>query len=71
MKKSTAILISVICFVAGAVVGFIFAPIKKGWYIGNNNGNNNANNNNDCLAKNMSDSDEDDDDDDYSEDISF
>ena len=69
MKKSTAILTSALFFFIGVVVGFAFAPIKKGLYVGNNNGNkngnNNGNDNNDCLAKNMSDSD--DDEDDYSE----
>lgn len=32
-------------FLLGVVVGFMFAPIKKGVKIGNNSGNNNGNNN--------------------------
>ena len=50
MKKSTAILISTICFLSGIIIGFLFAPIKKGISIGNNSGNNNGNNNG-CIPK--------------------
>jgi hypothetical protein len=42
MKKSEAIL-SILCgFLFGIVLGFLFAPIKKG--IGNNSGNTTNNN---------------------------
>lgn len=37
MKKSTAALVSVICLLAGIILGFLIAPIKEG--IGNHCGN--------------------------------
>lgn len=39
MQKSTGILSAVVCFLAGIIVGFFIAPIKKGIYCGNYNGN--------------------------------
>lgn len=38
--KTTLILLSVVCFLLGVVLGFAFSPIKKGISIGNNSGNN-------------------------------
>jgi len=46
MRKSTAILTSVICFLSGIILGFMLAPMKNGMSIGSNNGNNNGNDNN-------------------------
>jgi len=40
MKKSTVVFTSAFFFLLGVVLGFVFAPIKKGLYIGNNSGNN-------------------------------
>lgn len=40
MDKNEKILLGAACFFAGAVAGFLIAPIKKGIYCGNNNGNN-------------------------------
>ena len=42
MKKSTAALLSIICLLAGAILGFLIAPAKGG--IGNNCGNTTHNN---------------------------
>ena len=41
MKKNEIILLSVCTFLAGLVLGFLIAPIKKGLEIGNNCGNTN------------------------------
>ena len=38
--KTTLILLSVVCFLLGVVLGFVLSPIKKGIAIGNNSGNN-------------------------------
>ena len=38
--KLTLILLSVVCFLLGVVLGFLLSPVKKGIAIGNNNGNN-------------------------------
>ena len=38
--KTTLILLSVVCFLLGVILGFVFSPIKKGISIGNNSGNN-------------------------------
>lgn len=45
MRKSTAVLLALFCLNAGIVMGFLFAPIKKGVYMkmGNNCGNNSGN----------------------------
>ena len=40
MDKNEKILLGTACFFAGAVVGFLISPIKKGIYCGNNSGNN-------------------------------
>lgn len=40
MKDKEKILLGAACFFAGAVAGFLIAPIKKGIYCGNNSGNN-------------------------------
>ena len=40
MKLDEKVLLGAACFFAGAVAGFLIAPIKKGIYCGNNNGNN-------------------------------
>lgn len=40
MDKNEKILLGAACFFAGAVAGFLIAPIKKGVCCGNNNGNN-------------------------------
>ena len=40
MDKNEKILLGAACFFAGAVAGFLIAPIKKGIYCGNNSGNN-------------------------------
>lgn len=40
MKNNEKILLGAACFFAGAVMGFLIAPIKKGIYCGNNSGNN-------------------------------
>ena len=42
MNKNETILLGAACFFAGAVAGFLIAPIKKGLYCGNNSGNNYA-----------------------------
>lgn len=42
MKKSTVALLSVICLLAGTVLGFLIAPAKAG--VGNNCGNTTHNN---------------------------
>lgn len=39
MQKSTGILVAIITFLAGALLGFLMAPAKKGVMIGNNCGN--------------------------------
>lgn len=39
MNKNEKIILGAACFFAGAVAGFLIAPIKKGIYCGNNNGN--------------------------------
>ena len=41
MKKTEIILLSVSTFLAGLVIGFLLAPIKKGLEIGNNCGDTN------------------------------
>ncbi len=41
MKKIEIVLLSVCTFLAGVVMGFFLAPIKKGFEIGNNSGNTN------------------------------
>lgn len=38
MKKSTAFLLTNVCFLLGIVIGFLLSPAKKGF--GNNSGNN-------------------------------
>lgn len=40
MKDKEKLLLGAACFFAGAVAGFLLAPIKNGIYCGNNNGNN-------------------------------
>ena len=40
MKLDEKVLLGAACFFAGAVAGFLIAPIKKGSYCVNNNGNN-------------------------------
>ena len=47
MNKNETILLGAACFFAGAVSGFLIAPIKKGIYCGNNSGNNYADKNGD------------------------
>jgi hypothetical protein len=42
MKKSTGFLLATTMFFMGVTIGFLFAPIKKGVYVGNNSGNRNA-----------------------------
>lgn len=37
--KSERILVTATAFLLGLVIGFLFAPSKKGIYCGNNNGN--------------------------------
>ena len=39
MKLDEKVLLGAACFFAGAVAGFLIAPIKKGIYCGNNSGN--------------------------------
>lgn len=39
MDKNEKILLGTACFFAGAVVGFLISPIKKGIYCGNNRNN--------------------------------
>ena len=39
MKISEKCLLAAACLFAGVVLGFLFAPIKKGIYCGNYNGN--------------------------------
>ena len=54
MNKNEKIILGAACFFAGAVAGFLIAPIKKGIYCGNNNGNNygeDDENNKDELGK--------------------
>jgi hypothetical protein len=43
MKKTGGFLTGALLFCIGVIIGFIFAPIKKGVNIGNNSGNNNGN----------------------------
>lgn len=35
--KTTLILISIVCFLLGIVIGIVIAPVKKGLSIGSNN----------------------------------
>ncbi|MDU4325479.1 MAG: hypothetical protein E7I48_08840 [Clostridium celatum] len=51
MDKNEKIFLGAACFFAGAVAGFLIAPIKKGIYCGNNNGNN-------CMNKDEEENDE-------------
>lgn len=39
MKNKERALFGAVCFLSGIVIGFLFAPIKKGIYCANNNGN--------------------------------
>ena len=39
MKLDEKVLLGAACFFAGAVAGFLIAPIKNGIYCGNNSGN--------------------------------
>ena len=39
MNVTNRFLLGTTCFFAGMVAGFLFAPIKKGIYCGNNSGN--------------------------------
>ena len=39
MNDKEKVLLGAVCFFAGAVVGFLLAPVKKGIYCGNNSGN--------------------------------
>ena len=39
MKDINKVLFGASCLLGGIVLGFIFAPIKNGMSIGNNNGN--------------------------------
>lgn len=39
MNDKEKVLLGAACFFAGAVVGFLLAPVKKGIYCGNNSGN--------------------------------
>ena len=39
MNDKEEVLLGAACFFAGAVVGFLLAPVKKGIYCGNNSGN--------------------------------
>ena len=48
MRKSTAVLTSALFFFMGIVIGFAFAPIKNGLFIGNNSGNSNNHFADDC-----------------------
>lgn len=41
MKKSTCFLLTSLFFLLGIVSGFLLAPSKGGFNIGNNSGNNN------------------------------
>ncbi len=41
MKRVEIILLSTCTFLAGLVLGFLIAPVKKGLEIGNNSGNTN------------------------------
>lgn len=41
MKKTELILLEMCTFLAGLIIGFLIAPIKKGLEIGNNSGNTN------------------------------
>jgi hypothetical protein len=41
LKKTEIVLLSVCTFLVGVVMGFLVAPIKKGFEIGNNSGNTN------------------------------
>ena len=47
MKLDEKVLLGAACFFAGAVAGFLIAPIKKGIYCGNNNGDSSEENEND------------------------
>lgn len=56
--SSEVMLLSVVCFLAGVVVGILLAPVKKGFMLGCYNGcNNKANNYKNC---NMNSDDEED-----------
>lgn len=56
--SSEVMLLSVVCFLAGAILGILVSPVKKGIAIGSYNGcNNNVRNLKHC---NMSSDDEDD-----------
>lgn len=49
MRKLTGVLLAIIFLLFGIILGFLFAPIKKGICIkdvGNNNGSNNKENSN-------------------------
>lgn len=37
MSKATAILMGILCFICGLIIGYIVLPSKKGVVIGNNN----------------------------------
>ncbi|MGL6200896.1 MAG: hypothetical protein ACRC3H_18395 [Lachnospiraceae bacterium] len=37
LSRSEKVLLLVSCFLTGIIVGFVFAPIKKGIYCGNHN----------------------------------
>ena len=39
MTKKNTILVSLVCFLSGIVIGFFLAPAKGGVSCGNNNGN--------------------------------
>lgn len=39
MDRKMTTLIGLVCLLAGVIVGFLLAPVKKGIYCGNNNGN--------------------------------
>lgn len=40
MNKLIGVLLSATFLCLGVIIGFLFAPVKKGVYCGNNNGNN-------------------------------
>ena len=39
MDRKMTTLIGLVCLLAGVIVGFLLAPVKKGIYCGNNSGN--------------------------------
>ena len=39
MDRKMTTLIGLVCLLAGVIVGFLLAPVKKGIYCGTNNGN--------------------------------